>query len=354
MADLADQLLCQKVSYKGFIHCDNPAREPNAITVEGIHKIFTSKKAIKKAQTDNPLACRGFKKPVIMTISPQFGFRLDMFSGEEAGALLQVQMGKILSAVNIEKYVYIVATRTKNPGKYLIHCMQGELKEDKVLQITKFIEVASKLHQEKKQKDMVDNKLSTLQRSNDDKIAADARIRASCFIPDEDDDPYSSKIDDYLGNGTGRDFYDEENLSKWDLREMKLDAHASGAKPGEDPVVNKQQWYHGKMGRGTAEKVLQGKAKLSFLVRFSENTKEYCISVVTKDNVVQHFATCSNADGSLHLKGHSLVYEGLVRLIDHYSRYDITSKGDRVVYPIGKNGEPVRRDGTANPSTFWA
>jgi hypothetical protein len=46
----------ETVRYKGFLNCDNKARKPNAATIEGIHEVFTTKKLMKKAQTENPLA----------------------------------------------------------------------------------------------------------------------------------------------------------------------------------------------------------------------------------------------------------------------------------------------------------
>eukprot|EP00040_Diaphanoeca_grandis_P020420 m.108677 g.108677 ORF g.108677 m.108677 type:complete len:412 (+) comp27894_c3_seq3:237-1472(+) len=339
---MESELLVQKVSYKGFIHCDNPAREPNAITIQGIHKIFSSKKSIKQAQADNPLACRGFKKTVIMTISGD-GFRLDMLSGELEGALLQAKMSKIVLAVAVEKYVYVVSTRTQKPGKYLCHCIMSDTKEDKCLQIAKFIEVAAKLAKEKnaggfQARDTGTLTSATSKTIHNDRIAADARNRSSCLVGLADSGDHSNKLDDYLADPNAKDDFDENNLSAWDLRELRLDAAATPAKAGEDPIVNAMGWYHGTLGRDAAEKVLAGQENGSYFVRFSKNTQEYCISLVNNDGVIQHFATSTSQDGSLRLQGHTLTYEGLIRLIDHYSRYDITSKGDRVVIPIGKNG----------------
>eukprot|EP00041_Stephanoeca_diplocostata_P016182 m.316543 g.316543 ORF g.316543 m.316543 type:complete len:257 (+) comp20284_c0_seq31:166-936(+) len=123
--------MVKKVSYKGFIHCDNKAREPTFHTVEGIHKIFQSKKLMKGAQGDNPLACRGFKRPVILSCMDD-GFRLDMTSGEQEGALLQTHVNKIVLAMPVESSVYIVTRRGKDPGKYSCHCIKCDAKEKSV------------------------------------------------------------------------------------------------------------------------------------------------------------------------------------------------------------------------------
>jgi hypothetical protein len=57
----------------GFIHCDNegdgPAIRLFDLAVEGIHKVFSSKKLRKDAQAENPLVCKGFKKKVALIVS---------------------------------------------------------------------------------------------------------------------------------------------------------------------------------------------------------------------------------------------------------------------------------------------
>ena len=61
-------MVIERISYKGFVNCDHATRIPNEFTVHGIHEIFTSKKEMKKAQENNPLAGRGFKKVVAFMV----------------------------------------------------------------------------------------------------------------------------------------------------------------------------------------------------------------------------------------------------------------------------------------------
>eukprot|EP00036_Acanthoecidae_sp_10tr_P019160 CAMPEP_0206314818 /NCGR_PEP_ID=MMETSP0106_2-20121207/15218_1 /ASSEMBLY_ACC=CAM_ASM_000206 /TAXON_ID=81532 /ORGANISM="Acanthoeca-like sp., Strain 10tr" /LENGTH=338 /DNA_ID=CAMNT_0053746195 /DNA_START=73 /DNA_END=1088 /DNA_ORIENTATION=+ len=107
------------VNYKGFMHCDSKVKAPDEITIEGLHQVFTSKKLMKQAQSDNPLAGRGFKKPVTFSVDRE-EIRLTQ-SADGAGAdsdLYNTQVSKIVLAKDIDNNVYIIVRRAKQEGKY--------------------------------------------------------------------------------------------------------------------------------------------------------------------------------------------------------------------------------------------
>ena len=83
---------------------------------------------MKQAQQDNPLSCRGFRKPVILTISSD-GFRLDMVTDAEEGSLFSANARKVVMAQAVDRSVYVVVHRGSGKGgKYSCHCLAKGLK----------------------------------------------------------------------------------------------------------------------------------------------------------------------------------------------------------------------------------
>mmetsp|Transcript_91241 Transcript_91241/g.126715 ORF Transcript_91241/g.126715 Transcript_91241/m.126715 type:complete len:201 (-) Transcript_91241:60-662(-) len=103
-------------------------------------------------------------------------------------------------------------------------------------------------------------------------------------------------------------------------------------------LIRSMIWYHGTIDRRAAENLLQRHSPGTFLVRYSEKKEEYCLSIVTVDRVVQHFVTVSAANGKVSLNGHKNQYDSMMDLVDHYSRYDITSDGDKCGEPLSAGG----------------
>lgn len=335
MREKFPEVLITKVSYKGFVHCDNHVREPNLMTCEGIHQIFQSRKQMKAAKEDNPLACRGFKKSVIMTVTPE-GFRLDMTSKEAGGSLLHGVHPKIVLANAIDKFIYVVTRRANKAGKYTCHCMKGEDKDDNMVnQMANFL--TAQATEVKKQ----GIGLKTIARKDsairNDLAAAFMRQK----ILSESENPDGAKLADYLGSPVNSPSNEEElmALSMSDLEKLNLESAPEPESPGKvtsskDKILHAMMWYHGTIARDAADKRLVGKPAGSFLVRFSNNKNEYAISLVNKQNAVQHFATVTK-NGSLALNGHRNTYESVIDLVDHYSRHDITAQGDRCLTPVG-------------------
>lgn len=89
----------------GFINCDHPTRKPNDVTVEGMHTIFTNKKQMKKAQDENPLAGRGFKKQVVShaTASALIPFKNE----QRARTACRTCVCMLLLYIWIRAYIYI-------------------------------------------------------------------------------------------------------------------------------------------------------------------------------------------------------------------------------------------------------
>lgn len=339
-ATLGSDVLVEKVSYKGFMHCDHPHREPNKTTCEGIHRVFQSKKQMKAAQSDNPLACRGFKKPVIMTVAKD-GFRLDMLSSEQEGSLLHALTSKIVFATCIEKHIYVVTKRSTKPGKYACHCIKGEVKDEgSVVRIAKHLhDAATELRSE------ISADANQLSRDHslmyNDKAAAKMREKVLAADPPSTPPPAGgANLTDYLGPVRNSVFC-EDDLNSLSMSDFAALASETGEmspsklSSAKDAILNAMMWYHGTIGRDVADQRLVGKSAGTYLVRFSSNKNEYCISLVNTEGAVQHFATSTSA-GMISLNGHMNTYKNIIDLIDHYSRHDITMKGDRCGKPLGK------------------
>lgn len=354
-------VLVEKVSYRGFIHCDNQVREPNKTTIEGIHDIFLAKKKVKQAQSDNPLACRGFKKPVIMTVSKE-GFRLDMLSSDEEGSLLHALTPKILYATCIEKHIYVITKRSSKPGKYACHCIKGEVKDEaKVNRIARFIHETALAFKEGGDKLPTGPNLGMSlgapapehdpglspgggkrRMSIMDDDAAAANLRAGLLDAEGPGEPVplrtdkGSQLQDYLGpvrNSLTED--DLQALSISDFNQLQAEAgDETAVKPlsSKDKILEAMMWYHGAISRDVADQMLMGKPSGTYIVRFSSTKNEYCISLVNQQNAVQHFATVSDGP-KLALHGHKNQYASVIDLVDHYTRHDITSQGDRCTFP---------------------
>eukprot|EP00729_Bicosta_minor_P021527 gene21527-35628_t len=98
--------LVERVHYKGFVVCDDkdtgvPSVRLFDLAVDGIHKVFKSKRLRKLAQEENPQACRGFKKRVVMILTPD-GFRCDQSTKTVTGALFVEPLNKIVMCKIIE------------------------------------------------------------------------------------------------------------------------------------------------------------------------------------------------------------------------------------------------------------
>eukprot|EP00041_Stephanoeca_diplocostata_P016186 m.317371 g.317371 ORF g.317371 m.317371 type:complete len:381 (+) comp20284_c0_seq73:166-1308(+) len=358
--------MVKKVSYKGFIHCDNKAREPTFHTVEGIHKIFQSKKLMKGAQGDNPLACRGFKRPVILSCMDD-GFRLDMTSGEQEGALLQTHVNKIVLAMPVESSVYIVTRRGKDPGKYSCHCIKCDAKEKSVpdeiaAYFTRIVKgsdpdaragvstlkpaAQSHVPQPTRRRSEDGPGAHTQMLSpppvagghkrrvslvDDDKVAA--QCRAAAGLVDAD----AASVSEYIKtskNEDGDEEDDEETLNMHQMDALQNDmANAALLSPTKAALLDAMMWYHGAIQRNLAESLLSGKEPGTFLVRFSQTKNEYCVSLMSTRGSIQHFVTQTGPDGRLALHGHQNQYDTMIDLVDHYSRFDITSDGDRCINP---------------------
>jgi hypothetical protein len=364
MRERFPDVLVEKVSYKGFIHCDNQVREPNKTTIEGIHDIFASKKKVKQAQSDNPLACRGFKKAVIMTVTKE-GFRLDMLSSDQEGSLFHALTPKILYATCIEKHIYVITKRSSKPGKYACHCIKGEVKDEgKVNRIARFIHETAQSFKEgggpptptgpnlgqglvapATEPDFGSSPGGTKRRMSimdDDAAAADLRSAlvnsdgTGDTVPMRKNQDKGSQLQDYLG--PVRNSLTEDDLQAMSISDFpQLQAEAgdeTAVQPlsSKDKILEAMMWYHGAISRDVADQMLMGKPAGTYIVRFSSTKNEYCISLVNQQNAVQHFATVSNGP-KLALHGHKNQYASVIELVDHYTRHDITSQGDRCTTP---------------------
>jgi len=351
--------LLQEVIYAGFVNCDNPAREPDEHVIEGIHHIFSTKKLIKQAQMDNPLACRGFKKAVILTISTD-GFRLDMATEGNEGSLFSANAHKILSAQAIDRNVYVVVRRgTGKGGKYSCHCLaKGLKKKERAQAIALFINEnvcgrsPSSSPTTQRRKSLLD----------DDESAAQIRIRMGVLEGEAEapragggasgaDDGYidtelrvvdggamvhrkssgAARLRDYVaapedGNDSGLKL-DEIKMLRENDDDMTYNLGGVGTSSYES-----QPWFKGTMERIVAEALLESKPPGTFLVRVSLTKVGFCLTLRTTTGT-RHFLTENRDNGRFALQGHKNDFIDLINLIAHYTKYPITAEGDKCVEP---------------------
>lgn len=345
-SDLLDsEKIVEKVLYKGFVNCDHPTRTPNEFTVEGIHTIFTSKKQMKQAQDDNPLAGRGFKKPVILMAMID-GFRIDMVSSKENDALLHGPANKIVYSKAIDRHVYVVMRRGKRPGKYSCHCItagkkQPSLPEDIARYMTKLRQFHISTGQAAQSdtpsgSQMVIGDLSGRGRPmsiRDNAAAARLRKTSEANVggeleldaPQQSsegylDDVQATTAQEYLDDGPS---VEPGNVTK---------RRGSGDE-GSGAGLEAKPWFHGAIGRPVAEQRLAGHAAGSFLIRVSSDGSGYSLSLMTRSLKVRHFKIVGKDGGRWLIHGHSQGYSSVSGLVMHYSANDITADGDRCVEP---------------------
>mmetsp|Transcript_2950 Transcript_2950/g.8922 ORF Transcript_2950/g.8922 Transcript_2950/m.8922 type:complete len:319 (+) Transcript_2950:96-1052(+) len=302
------------VNYKGFMHCDSKVKAPDEITIEGLHQVFTSKKLMKQAQSDNPLAGRGFKKPVTFSVDRE-EIRLTQ-SADGAGAdsdLYNTQVSKIVLAKDIDNNVYIIVRRAKQEGKYACHCLSSKSKDGECDRMARYM-----MHWVRhmggggRRRERAETAAAPLRPSagrHGGALAGAAAVRAP-----------AGQLASVGGAGTPA---------------AAPRPSATTAQAGtRDAITRSMVWYHGAIDRRAAESLLHGAAVGTYLVRFSEKKGEYCLTIVALNRIVQHFVTVTADNGKVSLHGHKNQYNSMIDLIDHYQRFDITSDGDRCIQPL--------------------
>jgi len=353
-------MVVERIQYKGFVNCDHATRIPNEFTVHGIHDIFTSKKEMKKAQENNPLAGRGFKK-VVAFMGFHDGFRLDILSGSTESALLQTTAKKVLFAQAVDRYVYIVVKRGQKEGRYACHCMLAEAKK-KTTPAT-IVDFVTRLVEGYIQPEDGggDSKAATLAPGaalgfggkrmmsvHDNEEAARIRKTSAGQLLLEGDaaaagqEGYLDGVAPAANGGTILEDYLEgddadagtDNLKISDqakTREMLSDSQA--VKDNAPVGLEAKPWYHGGIDRYLAEERLKAQTPGTFLIRVSSDKKGYSLSLVNRKNNVQHFKIIPKPGGCWAINGHGNAYSSISGLVMHYSAHDITIEGDRCGEP---------------------
>eukprot|EP00038_Savillea_parva_P007959 m.173563 g.173563 ORF g.173563 m.173563 type:complete len:342 (+) comp13713_c0_seq1:228-1253(+) len=320
------------VSYKGFVHCDSKTRIPDEITIEGLHEIFTTKKLMKQAQSDNPLAGRGFKKPVTLSIDRD-EIRLAQSGSDDGSDLYNTHIAKIVLSKEIDSNVYIIVRRTKQNGKFACHCLStlSKAKSQESDRIAKTI-----MHWVRMYAAEGDSKLKERSTVTGD----DGGERPSALSPTG-----RAWVSDGASGGSGGAgaAVDASPIRSLPSPAVSVGtasaASPSGASSSSGPthasgILSSMIWYHGVIDRRAAVTILDNEPVGAFLVRYSDKKQEYCLSIVTVRNIVQHFVTVSGPDGRVSLQGHKNQYDSVIQLVDHYSKFDITSDGDRCRHAV--------------------
>eukprot|EP00039_Didymoeca_costata_P019637 m.338335 g.338335 ORF g.338335 m.338335 type:complete len:362 (-) comp18387_c0_seq1:856-1941(-) len=321
--------IIEKVHYKGFVNCDHPTRLPNEYTIQGLHDIFTNKKQMKLAQDENPLAGRGFKKAVLLMCSYD-GFRLDMFSKAEEGAILHFTIDKVVAVKAIDRFVYIIVKRGKQDGKYTCQCIFVDAKLKTMPEtIEKFLleamEDANRLG------------LSPLQNKKrgasirDDEESARLRSLSEAFRTNADLVDTTGKMGlsqkAYLSDQAAK-----ENDALTEEDRNKVQAMFDNSTTGKAALESKP-WYHGDIERVVAERRLLDCPRGTFLIRVSSDKSNYSLSLVISGGKVRHFKILKTDQGRWNIQGHAQSYISVGALVMHYSEADITAEGDRCGQP---------------------